>query len=122
MAEGIKASGRIVKVAGPVVDAEFPHEELPEILNAIEIEFELGGETQRVIAEVAGPVLLEDLRAEEKRMAEGWTYEPPTFYEINAPCRQQFADEYADVDSCRFVEPMAKSTLGKCTKPTPATV
>lgn len=47
------AVGRIVKVAGPVVDVEFPRDSLPEILNAIEILFELDGEEQTVIAEVA---------------------------------------------------------------------
>ena len=53
MAEGTKSTGRIVKVAGPVVDAEFAPGELPEILNAVEIEFTLEGETKYVIAEVA---------------------------------------------------------------------
>ena len=53
MAEATKSAGRIVKVAGPVVDAEFSPGELPEILNAVEIEFELGGNKQIVIAEVA---------------------------------------------------------------------
>ncbi len=48
-----KSSGRIVKVAGPVVDIEFPPDELPEILYAVEIEFELMGETHLVVAEVA---------------------------------------------------------------------
>jgi F-type H+/Na+-transporting ATPase subunit beta len=45
--------GRIVKVAGPVVDIEFPPDSLPEILNAVEIKFTLGGEDRRVLAEVA---------------------------------------------------------------------
>jgi hypothetical protein len=41
-------NGRIVKVAGPVVDIEFPPGELPEILFAVEIDFELGGEQKKV--------------------------------------------------------------------------
>ena len=45
--------GRIVKVAGPVVDVEFPPDNLPEILNAIEIRFTLAGQEKRVLAEVA---------------------------------------------------------------------
>ncbi|MDH3462138.1 MAG: F0F1 ATP synthase subunit beta, partial [Acidimicrobiia bacterium] len=45
--------GRIVKVAGPVVDAEFPPASLPEILNAVEVDFTLSGEDQTVIGEVA---------------------------------------------------------------------
>ena len=46
-------NGRIVKVAGPVVDIEFPPGELPEILFAVEIDFALGGEERTVVAEVA---------------------------------------------------------------------
>src|SRR5690606_29552254 len=47
------STGRIVKVAGPVVDIEFPPGELPEILHAVEIVFELGGEEREVVAGVA---------------------------------------------------------------------
>ena len=47
------STGRIVKVAGPVVDVEFPRGDLPEINNALEVEIELGGETVTVVAEVA---------------------------------------------------------------------
>jgi len=45
--------GRITKVAGPVVDVEFPPDGIPEILTALEINFELGGESKQVMAEVA---------------------------------------------------------------------
>ena len=48
-----QSAGRIVKVAGPVVDVEFPPDALPEIYYAIEFDFELEGETQIVVAEVA---------------------------------------------------------------------
>jgi F-type H+-transporting ATPase subunit beta len=48
-----QSAGRIVKVAGPVVDVEFPPDALPEIYDAIEFEFELEGETRLVVAEVA---------------------------------------------------------------------
>ena len=46
-------SGRIVKVAGPVVDVEFPPDAMPEILYALEVDFELGGETTTVLCETA---------------------------------------------------------------------
>ena len=46
-------TGRIVKVAGPVVDVEFPPDALPEILFAIEIDFAIGDEDKLVICEVA---------------------------------------------------------------------
>jgi len=45
--------GRITKVAGPVVDVEFPPDGLPEILFALEINFEAGGEQRTVRAETA---------------------------------------------------------------------
>ena len=45
--------GRITKVAGPVVDVEFPPDGLPEILFALEINFEAGGEHRTVRAETA---------------------------------------------------------------------
>ena len=46
-------TGRIVKVAGPVVDVEFPSDAMPEILYALEVEFEIGGESKTVKFEVA---------------------------------------------------------------------
>jgi F-type H+-transporting ATPase subunit beta len=48
-----ESTGRIVKVAGPVVDVEFPPEALPEIYHALEMDIEMGGVTQTVVAEVA---------------------------------------------------------------------
>ena len=45
--------GRIVGIAGPVVDVEFPPGALPQINTAIEFEVELEGETNKVMAEVA---------------------------------------------------------------------
>jgi F-type H+-transporting ATPase subunit beta len=52
MAEA-KSVGRIVKVAGPVVDVEFPPDGMPEILFALEIEFTLMDEKKTVMAETA---------------------------------------------------------------------
>ena len=46
-------TGRIVKVAGPAVDIEFPPDALPEILSALEMDFEIMGEEKTVICEVA---------------------------------------------------------------------
>ena len=48
--------GRIVAVAGPVVDVEFPPDALPEINTALELDFELEGEKITVVAEVAQQV------------------------------------------------------------------
>ncbi len=37
--------GRVVAIAGPVVDVEFPPDALPEINFAVEMDAELGGDT-----------------------------------------------------------------------------
>jgi F-type H+-transporting ATPase subunit beta len=47
------ATGRIVKVAGPVVDVEFPSDALPEINFAIEVDLEVAGKKSTVLCEVA---------------------------------------------------------------------
>ncbi len=46
-------TGRVVAIAGPVVDVEFPPDSLPDINNAVEMEIELEGERTAVMAEVA---------------------------------------------------------------------
>lgn len=45
--------GRIVAIAGPVVDIEFPPNALPEINTAVEFEVDLEGEKDTIMAEVA---------------------------------------------------------------------
>ncbi len=45
--------GRIVGIAGPVVDVEFPPDALPKINTAIEFDVEIAGESTTVTAEVA---------------------------------------------------------------------
>ena len=53
MTERTLKDGRIVAIAGPVVDVEFPPDSLPEINTALSFEIRLGGETIEVMAEVA---------------------------------------------------------------------
>jgi len=45
--------GRVVAIAGPVVDVEFPPDSLPEINTALELDITLDGTTTTVTAEVA---------------------------------------------------------------------
>ncbi len=45
--------GRVVAIAGPVVDVEFPPNSLPELNYALELDVELEGETVTITAEVA---------------------------------------------------------------------
>jgi F-type H+-transporting ATPase subunit beta len=46
-------SGKIISIAGPVIDAEFPPGALPEINTALEFDIIVDGEAQAVMAEVA---------------------------------------------------------------------
>ena len=50
---GNGAGGRVLRVIGPVVDVEFPPEDLPEINNALTVERTLGDETGVITMEVA---------------------------------------------------------------------
>ena len=72
-----QSTGRIVKVAGPVVDIEFPPGELPEILFAVEIQYELGGEQRTVVAEVAQHVGQSRVRAIAMAPTDGLTRGAP---------------------------------------------
>ena len=45
--------GRVVAIAGPVVDVEFPPGALPEINHAVEMELEIEGHRELITAEVA---------------------------------------------------------------------
>ncbi len=50
---GSTAEGRVVAIAGPVVDVEFPPGNLPEINFAVELDIETDGQKQTIMAEVA---------------------------------------------------------------------
>src|SRR5687768_14472991 len=45
--------GRVVRVIGPVVDAEFPRGAMPEIFNALHVDVTLSGGTKTLTLEVA---------------------------------------------------------------------
>jgi F-type H+-transporting ATPase subunit beta len=59
---GLK-DGRIVAVIGPVVDVEFPPDNLPEINYALEFETEVDGRTTVIVAEVAQHIGNDRVRA-----------------------------------------------------------
>src|SRR5438093_1285062 len=50
---GERSNGRVVRVIGPVVDVDFPPDQLPEINTALEVERTLDGETTTIVCEVA---------------------------------------------------------------------
>src|SRR3982751_1004726 len=45
--------GRVVRVIGPVVDAEFPRDAMPDIFNALRVDVTLSGGTKTLTLEVA---------------------------------------------------------------------
>lgn len=47
------ATGRVSRVIGPVIDAEFPANAMPEIYNALTTEIDLNGQRRTVTFEVA---------------------------------------------------------------------
>ena len=64
-------SGRIVAIAGPVVDAEFPPGATPEINHAVEFDVTVEGETTTVMAEVAQQLGNSRIRAIAMRPTDG---------------------------------------------------
>ncbi|MEL7156700.1 MAG: F0F1 ATP synthase subunit beta [Actinomycetota bacterium] len=63
--------GRIVAIAGPVVDAEFPPGAVPEINQAIEFDVVVDGKTQPIMAEVAQQLGDSRVRAVALRPTDG---------------------------------------------------
>jgi F-type H+-transporting ATPase subunit beta len=53
MEQELRASGRVVTIAGPVVDVEFPPEAIPDLNTALEMQAEVDGRTVTITAEVA---------------------------------------------------------------------
>jgi F-type H+-transporting ATPase subunit beta len=63
MAEQKSNVGKIVQVIGPVIDAEFSPDSMPEIYNALELHFEQDGRAQRLVFEVAQHIGRNQVRA-----------------------------------------------------------
>ena len=72
------------------------------ILKDLHAEF---GLKSRLAAAFGGPYVLHMIRREEKRLAAGWTYEPPTFYEKNRSAGALAGGDAGDAAPCRFVTP-----------------
>jgi F-type H+-transporting ATPase subunit beta len=71
MAENEHASGRVLRVIGPVVDVEFPPDGLPEIHTALTVEVTLGDETSTITCEVAQHIGESTVRAIALRPTDG---------------------------------------------------
>jgi len=73
------------------------------------------GWKSRLFSAVGAPYVLWSIRREERRLANGWTYEPPTFYEQNEPASQAAQNDatapgaaqatLCDPISCRVAPP-----------------
>ena len=63
------------------------------------------GFRSRFFAAIGGQYVLRKIRKEEKRLAAGWTYEPPTFYEKNHWYGDRDSGDGTGFASCRFVTP-----------------
>jgi len=46
------SDGKVTQIIGSTFDAEFPESELPDIYNALHVDFEVEGESQRLVGEV----------------------------------------------------------------------
>ena len=74
------------------------HAKMSALLRELYDEFGLKSKMASVIG---GRWLLRQIKKEEKRLAEGFSYEPPTFYE-----RNEAAAGRPEVSLCRFAEPL----------------
>src|SRR5947208_16308157 len=69
--KGEGSNGRVVRVIGPVVDVDFPPDQLPEINTALEVERTLDGETVTIVCEVAQHIGDSTVRAIAMRPTDG---------------------------------------------------
>ncbi|MGD0686571.1 MAG: F0F1 ATP synthase subunit beta, partial [Streptosporangiaceae bacterium] len=64
-------NGRVVRVIGPVVDVEFPAEEIPDIYNALHVDVTLDGEVRMLTLEVAQDIGDNVVRAISMQQTDG---------------------------------------------------
>jgi F-type H+-transporting ATPase subunit beta len=87
-----KAQGRVQRIIGPVVDVDFPPDELPEINTALEVERTLEGETITIVCEVAQHIGDSTVRTIAMRPTDGLVRGTPvtnTGYPIRVPVGQK---------------------------------
>ncbi|MEJ2484080.1 MAG: F0F1 ATP synthase subunit beta, partial [Gemmatimonadota bacterium] len=63
MAEQKTNIGKIVQVIGPVIDAQFAPDDMPEIYNALELNWDRDGKAERLVFEVAQHIGRNQVRA-----------------------------------------------------------
>jgi hypothetical protein len=72
---------------------------ITSLLREMKSEF---GIKSRLFAALGGPFILRKILSEEARLGRGWTYEPPTFYEINDAAR---LEDFPGATRCSHVIP-----------------
>ena len=87
------------------------HPKMKKLLDEIKSEFGWGA---RFYASLGGRYVLRKIRAEEARLAQGWTYEPPTFYEVNDAVAP---DTSAGAGRCSYVIPRADGAIAAGVSP-----
>jgi hypothetical protein len=75
---------------------------MSRILRELHREF---GWHSRLSAAVGGPYVLWKTWQEERRLARGWTYEPPTFYDRNDRAAGPHDKGSSPAERCRYVTP-----------------
>ncbi len=76
------------------------HEKLSKLLRNLCCEF---GIKARLASYFGGRYVLRKIRQEQKRLENGWSYEPPTFCEVNDSLRKLNRKLKTEAASCRFV-------------------
>jgi hypothetical protein len=73
------------------------------------------GWRSRFVAALGGPYLLWKTWREQKRLADGWTYEPDTFYDRNDAVASSVAEDGHRAEPCRYVTPrvLSKQTANR---------
>jgi len=79
---------------------------ISQLLEEMNREF---GWKSRLFAAIGGPYVLWRIRQEQRRLARGWNYEPPTFYDVNDAVKP---GECPSASRCRCVTPHAVSPPG----------
>ncbi|HTS98241.1 MAG TPA: F0F1 ATP synthase subunit beta [Streptosporangiaceae bacterium] len=72
-----EGTGRVVRVIGPVVDVEFPAEQIPGIYNALHVDVTLGGERKTLTLEVAQDIGDNVVRAISMQPTDGLVRDAP---------------------------------------------
>ena len=98
------AAARLYYRKNPVMRAK-----MSAILKDLHEQF---GWKSRLMSALGGRYVLHGIRREEKRLAAGWTYEPPTFYEKNDAWTEPSA-----AMPCRYVTPRTAPDAQPAIKP-----